>query len=194
MKQLTLLIFAIALFVTGAFSAQAQTSTASTTEEGGSIFDSVVESVTNITETVQEQLPLPKPAPQSILSERAQERITNLAANISNRFDGIIARLENIHNRLETRIVKLEEAGVDVSQARQSLTRADEALNRAKGELRGIDEAVAYVVGSTDPKTEWQQVRLTFISAREEVRTAHTELRNTVTALKSAQPTATTNQ
>lgn len=193
MKQSTFLIFAIALFVTSAFSVQAQTSTASTTDGGGSIFDSVVESVSNITETVQEQLPLPKLAPKSILSERAQERITNLAANISNRFDGIIARLENIHNRLETRIVKLEEAGVDMSQARQSLTKSREALDRAKGELRGIDEAVVYVVGSTDPKTSWQQVRLTFISARTEVRTAHTELRNTVANLKNVPPATTVN-
>ncbi len=193
MKQSTFLIFAIAFFVTSAFSVQAQTSTASTTDEGGGIFDSVVKSVTDITETVQEQLPLPKPAPQSILSERAQERITNLAANISNRFDGIIARLENIHNRLETRIVKLEEAGVDMSQARQSLTKSREALDRAKGELRGIDEAVVYVVGSTDPKTSWQQVRLTFISARTEVRTAHTELRNTVANLKNVPPATTVN-
>lgn len=193
MKQSALLIFAIAFFVTSTFSVHAQTSTASTTDGGGSIFDSVVKSVTNITETVQEQLPLPKPAPKSILSERAQERITNLAANISNRFDGIIARLENIHNRLETRIVKLEEAGVDMSQARQSLTKSREALDRAKGELRGIDEAVVYVVGSTDPKTSWQQVRLTFISARTEVRTAHTELRNTVANLKNVPPATTVN-
>jgi exonuclease VII small subunit len=153
----------------------------------------VFESVSNITETVQEQLPLSKPAPQSVLSGRAQERITNLAANISNRFDGIIARLENIHDRLETRIIKLEESGADVSQARQSLNKSSEAIDRARGELRGIDEAVAYVVGSPDPKTAWQQVRLTFISARTEVRTAHTELRNTVANLKNIQPATTAN-
>ena len=189
MKKTTLLIFSIVLFAT---SAEAQSTTASTSDTGG-LFDNVIESVSDITQTVQEQLPLPKPAPKSILSERAQERITNLAANISNRFDGIIARLENIHNRLETRIIKLEEAGVDVSQARQSLTKSREALERAKGELRGIDEAVVFVVGSTDPKSEWQKVRLTFISARQEVRTAHTELRNTVAYLKNAQPAPTTN-
>ena len=189
MKKTTLLIFSIVLFAT---SAEAQSTTASTSDTGG-LFDNVIESVSDITQTVQEQLPLPKPAPKSILSERAQERITNLAANISNRFDGIIARLENIHNRLETRIIKLEETGVDASQARQSLTRSREALQRAKGELRGIDEAVVFVVGSTDPKSEWQKVRLTFISARQEVRTAHTELRNTVAYLKNAQPAPTTN-
>ena len=189
MKKTTLLIFSIVLFAT---SAEAQSTTASTSDTGG-LFDNVIESVSDITQTVQEQLPLPKPAPQSRLSERAQERITNLAANISNRFDGIIARLENIHNRLETRIIKLEEAGVDVSQARQSLTKSREALERAKGELRDIDEAVVFVVGSTDPKTQWQRVRLTFISAREEVRTAHAELRNTVAHLKNAQPATPTN-
>lgn len=192
MKKITFFILATVLTATNAVPARAQTTTASTTESGG-IFDSVIESVSSITETVQEQLPLPKPAPQSVLSERAQERITNLAANISNRFDGIVARLENIHNRLETRIIKLEESGADVSQARQSLTKSHEALNRAKGELRGIDEAVAYVVGSPNPKTAWQQVRLTFISAREEVRTAHTELRNTVANLKNVQPATTVN-
>ena len=192
MKQLTLLIFTTTLFATGAFYTHAQTSTASTTP-GSGILDSVIKSVGDITDTVQEQLPLTKPAPQSVLSERAQERITNLAANISNRFDGIIARLENIHNRLETRIIKLEESGADVSQARQSLTNSSEALDRARGELRGIDEAVAYVVGSPDPKTAWQQVRLTFIAARTEVRTAHTELRNTVANLKNVQPATTIN-
>ena len=192
MKSFTLLLICVALLTAHTYQAHAQTSTASSTERGG-IFDTVVESVSNITETVQEQLPLPKPEAKSVLSERAQERITNLAANISNRFDGIIARLQNIINRLNTRIEKLEATGADVSQAKQSLQSADIALEAARDDLDDIDDAVAAVVGSPDPKTEWQGVRAKFVSAREHVRTAHTELRNTVAHLKNIQPAAAVN-
>ncbi len=192
MKSFTLLLICVAVLTAHVYPTHAQTSTASSTESGG-IFDTVVESVSNITETVQEQLPLPKPEAKSVLSERAQERITNLAANISNRFDGIIARLQNIINRLNTRIEKLEATGADVSQAKQSLASAGVALEAARDDLDDIDDAVATVVGSPDPKTEWQGVRAKFISAREHVRTAHSELRATVAHLKNAQPAATAN-
>jgi predicted PurR-regulated permease PerM len=193
MKLFSLLIFASVIIFGGTYTVSAQTSTASTTENGSGIFDSVIEKVTDITETVQEQLPRPKPAPQTILSERAQERVTNLAANISNRFDGIIARLQNITNRLNTRVEKLEASGIDVTLARISLSAADTALDDARGELGDIDEAVARVIGSSDPKTEWQNVRAKFMQAREHVRTAHTQLRNTVVNLKETAPATTTN-
>jgi exonuclease VII small subunit len=186
MKFSTLLI----LFLLLVQPAEAQTTTATTSENGG-IFESVSEGVTTITETVQEQI---KPTPSEVvLNARAQERITNLAANISNRFDAIIARLQNITSRLNTRIEKLDNAAVDTSAAKQSLEAAQTALDAARADMRGIDAKVLQVVGSTNPKADWQEVRATFISAREHVRTAHSELRSTVQHLKTAEAASTTS-
>ncbi|MEY2665036.1 MAG: hypothetical protein RLZZ480_141 [Candidatus Parcubacteria bacterium] len=164
------------------FPVHAQTSTATSTESSG-FLETVVENVSNLTENLTPSTP--EPTNKAVLSPRAQERITNLAANISNRLEAIIARLQNITSRLHTRIEKLHDAQVDTSGANQSLEAAQTALDAARADLRGIDEKVLRVVGSTDPKNEWKNVRATFVSARDNIRTAHSELRNTVSQLKT---------
>lgn len=170
--------------------AYAQTTTASSTESNGGIFESVIERVSDVAETVQEQVTPAEPE-KAVLSARSQERITNLAANISNRFDAIIARLQNITSRLDTRIEKLNAAQVDTTGAKQSLNAAQTALDAARADMRGIDEKVLRVVGSTDPKSEWREVRATFVSARDNIKVAHSELRNTVTQLKALETPVT---
>lgn len=170
----------VALFTVTSVHAEVSTSTASTTDE--SIFSALRENVAEIRENVQERVG----NRQAALDARVQERITNLAANISNRFDGIIARLENITMRLDKRILKEASEGKDVTAARASLDAAKIALDNAKNEMDDIDEAVSGALGSTDPRGEWKTVRATFLSARDAIKIAHTELRNTVINLKAA--------
>lgn len=166
----------------------AQTTTASSTETGGGILNSVLQNVTDIKETVQEKIEGKPPAGNPALKKETQTRIINLAANISNRFDGIIARLENISGRLNKRIEKQAAEGYDVQAAQASLQAANTALSDAKNQMRDIDAAVVGAIGSSDPRGEWKKVRVTYLTARDAIRIAHTELKNTVSNLKNAQP------
>lgn len=159
----------------------AATTTASTTDSG--IIGSVINTVETITDTVQIQIQ-GSPVETSVLSPRAQERITNLAANTSNRLDAIIARLQQITARLDTRIQKIAATGVNVETAERSLNATKTSLDLARADMNNIDEAVRRVIGSPTPKQEWQSVRIRFVSARDHIRNAHTELRNTINAIK----------
>jgi hypothetical protein len=172
------------------------TSTASSSESSGGIFSGVLDTVNELRENVQEKV---LPQDQSVLTERTQKRIINLSANISNRLDGISDRLWQISGRLEDRIEKQSSEGYDVTTARDSLAAAKSALETARKDLSTIDRRVLAAVGSTDPKTGWKDVRATYIIARDNIKVAHSELRNTIGNLKSAtQPpppdTATTTE
>ena len=163
----------------------AQTTTASSTE-GGGFFETVINSVTGIKDGVQEQITGEKPLKDAVLTRRIQERIINLAANISNRFDGLIARLENIANRLQKRIDKERAEGYDMSAAEASLTTARSELTAAKEQMRDIDTSVLGAVGSVDPRGEWRVVRVQFLTARDHIKASHAALRETILNLKGA--------
>jgi hypothetical protein len=178
-------LFLIALISITPFAVlDAQTTTASSTPDG--ILNSVLQNVTDIKETVQEKIQRKDVAENPALPKKSQTRVINLAANISNRFDGVIYRLENISGRLNTRIEKQASEGYDVSTARASLEAANTALRDAKQQMHGIDEAVLGAIGSTDPRGEWKTVRTKYTTARDAIKLAYTELKNTVTNLKNA--------
>jgi hypothetical protein len=162
------------------------TTTASSSASAGGILNSVLQNVSDIKETVQERIQGKTLAENPALPKKSQTRVINLAANISNRFDGVIYRLENISGRLNTRIEKQASEGYDVSAARSSLEAANTALRDARQQMHGIDKAVLGAIGSTDPRGEWKNVRTRYISARDSIKTAYTELKNTVTNLKNA--------
>jgi len=190
MKQLiatSLLLFPLLLSGTVFAQTETSTTTASTTESGGIISD-IIQNVSEIGQGVKEQI---QGEQKAALEKRTQERITNLAANISNRFDGIIARLQNIIDRIDKRIEKQAGLGYDVTAAKNSLGSAQTSLDQAKAEMRGIDAAVNDALGSTDPRGEWKNVRQKFINARDSIRIAHAELRNTIINLKTASNTPT---
>ena len=123
---------------------------------------------------------------KAALEVRAQERITNLAANMSNRIDAITERIQNIIDRLDTRIVKLRELGLDPSEAEASLESAQDSLDAAISEISNIDVDVAAAVGSEDARAGWATVKEKYLSVRNHIKTAHTQLRATVAALKAA--------
>jgi exonuclease VII small subunit len=120
------------------------------------------------------------------LTERLQQRITNLAANISNRMDAAIARLNQIAGRLEVRIDQLEAAGVDVTEAEAELNKATESLERAAGTISDIDAIMADVTGSESPAQMWQTGRDTFVVVKSDLQNAREALRASVAALKQA--------
>jgi hypothetical protein len=169
------------------FAEEVSSTTASSTDSG--FFSNIIENVNDLREGVKEQFQ--DEEKNAVLEKRTQERITNLAANISNRFDGIIARLQNIIDRLSKRIEKQESLGYDVQAAKDSLSASTMALDEARTQMDDIDEAVRDALGSTDPRGEWRNVRTKYLTARESIRKAHTELRNTIINLKNAQKQTT---
>ena len=127
------------------------------------------------------------------LSERANERVINLAANISNKMDAAAIRLQNIIGRLDSRINKLEAAGIDVAAARLTLNSAQVSLTTAVNSLATIDATVLAAIGSQNPQATWADARDTFQTIRINLLTARTDIRATIEALQtSARTTDTT--
>ena len=159
-------------------------STASSTESGG-FFQTIVENVTGIKDIVVEET-----TSKSVLDAATEKRLTNLAANISNRLDGLNMRMRHIADRVGERIDTQAADGYDVTAARASLQKAYEHLDVASSKLKNIDRDVYSAFRSQNPKAEWREVRSTYIAARDSIKAAHAELKQTVTFLKSAAPAA----
>lgn len=134
--------------------------------------------------------PLPPPpvvdSRKAALQPIAQTRITNLAANLSNRLDASVRRLSNVAARLEQRINKMEAEGFVVTEARNSHREALAQLQVATISLQSIDAEVAAFVGSSDPRTAWVRLEIIYGTIGAQVITAHAALRESVQALESA--------
>ncbi len=128
------------------------------------------------------------------LSSRNQERIINLAANVSNRFDAAITRLQNISDRMATRAAKMEAVGYDITPATQALQTANSNLAQARLSLSTIDTMVIDTVRGADVARNWQRTKEQFSAIRSNIIFAHTNLRQGVVALKNPDPrTASTS-
>jgi hypothetical protein len=122
---------------------------------------------------------------QVALEEVRQARVLNLAANISNRMEAAIERLYDIVGRFEARINKLKVSGVNTSAAEEKLRSAVQLLSKARATLGNIDTLVQNATTSTQPKTDWQKVRVTYLEAGKLIRESHQALRETIALLKT---------
>lgn len=140
-------------------------------------------------ERVERATPNPSTRNNAVRGElkvTAQTRITNLAANLSNKMEGVISRLQNITARLESRMAKLEQNGTDTTNARASLAEAKASLTIASNLLANIDQDVYAFVTSDKPAANWLNLRETFSATREAILAARGHLRSTVAELKIA--------
>lgn len=128
------------------------------------------------------------------LQARAQERVINLAANMSNRMEAVIARLQNVSNRLQSRIEKINARGIDTQEAQNALASAQISIDAALGEIATIDADVSAAISSSDARAGWNTVKVKFFSIRDHITTAHTELRASVAGLKEATANPQTEQ
>jgi len=128
---------------------------------------------------------------QAALSQVRQERVINLAANISNRMEAAVARLFAIIERLETRIEKQKQAGQDTAETEAKLREAAGYIASARASLVNIDTLVYNAATSERPFGNWQEVRSTYQEAARLIRTSHQTLRETIVLLKSASITRT---
>ena len=129
---------------------------------------------------------------QITLSATTQQRIKNLAANISNRLEAAITRLTQIHNRLESRIQKMKAGGVDTTAAEASLLLAKTELEGATALLSNIDLEVHNATTANTPVTLWQDVKKRYQDAATLIRSAHANLRKAIAELKAAAAVAAT--
>ncbi len=135
------------------------------------------------------------------LQRVAQTRLTNLAANMSNRMDSAVARLQNVTDRLNSRLTKMEAEGKDVSQARTELALTQSKLDEAKRSLATIDNEVNAFVGSATPRENWNNLKNTYLNTREVIVAAHQSILATINlaqtttapAPETASTTPTTN-
>jgi hypothetical protein len=156
---------------------------ATTTEDGGLL--SSEDPTPEQGETAVVSTPL---VPVTNLTETDRVRVRNLAANISNSHDAVLARLTNIADRMQTRSATLEATGFDITVAQAELSAANNALARASSELASIDVLVAGVVASPDAVEAWLRTKAAYEAIDADLRAAHQALLRAVEALRTAAP------
>ena len=120
------------------------------------------------------------------LSSAGQIRITNLAANISNRLDSYHTRLQGITGRLDERLDILDARGIDTTVARSYVEDATAELEVAATSLARIDEIVATVTSGTDPRAAWNTLKEEYRTIYNTIKEAHGSLRSAIAAVKQA--------
>lgn len=140
------------------------------------------------TTTKPNAVPPPTIPAVSSLSPLAQNRITNLAANLSNREDATVRRLTNVSTRLDSRIAILEAAGQDMSKAKSHLKDARSKLDLAKVSLATIDKSVAIFVGASNPRESWVNLKLTYTTINTNIRIAYEAMKAALAAAESPSP------
>ncbi len=110
----------------------------------------------------------------------AQTRLTNLAANMSNRMDGAVTRLQNVTDRLTSRLGKMEAEGKNVTAARTELALAQSKLDEAKRNLSTIDTEVNAFIGSATPRENWQNLKNNYLNTRVLIIAAHQSILATI--------------
>lgn len=166
---------------------EAQSDTATSTETATTSTSTEATDATEQTEQ-SEQIVAPEMSQGTrvMLQTRAQERITKLVANISNRFDATITRFSNISTRLEQRITKLSSDGMDTSAALTELRNAQTYIDEARVMMAEIDVTVYNVVTSESPRTAWPTVRTNLQEVHTKLITTQESLRTVVAVLKNA--------
>lgn len=131
------------------------------------------------------------------ISEKRQQRIINLTANISNRLDAAIRRLNDITNRLESRITKLNQSGIDTSEAEASLAEAKLLLETSVTNMSTIDADIYAAITSETPGAAWREVRSLLLTVRRDLNSLQSLLGDTISALRRAianpEPTTATD-
>jgi hypothetical protein len=163
------------------------------------LFTSIVyaeEATTSESSSAEIINPLPTPknlTSEPVLSITAQSRLTNLTANMSNRMDATNSRLQNVADRLASRLQKMSDAGMDVSKAQSSLNAAKGHLDSAQKNMSNIDTEVTAFVGSTHPRDYWSDLKFIYISTKDDLTAAHTEILTTITLAQAAETLITPN-
>lgn len=122
---------------------------------------------------------------KAMLEKRVQDRIINLAANITSRFESMVNRFENIIERLDSRIEKLETLDVDTAAASAKLDSVKSDLGDVKEVMVNFSSVYEAVTGDT-PREAFNVAKAEMKSVHESLRLVHAGLREVVALLKEA--------
>ncbi len=183
-KYIYTLLVLTAYFALSTPAVLAQTETEATTTETTTAETGVQPETTTLRERIVEKG----------LSALKQNRIVNLAANISNMIDARISRLDTIAHRLERRIAKMEQAGLDVAAAKSKVAEAHTELDFAMSVMANIDSSVKAVSTSEKPKEAWLFVKGTFVEAHASIKEVKGLLKESIMLLREAKPVASSDE
>lgn len=122
------------------------------------------------------------------LTASQQDRIINLAANISNRLDMALTRLQNIHTRMESRAELLTSSGQDTTSATDTLTQSKALLTQIKTRLETIDSKVYSATTAPTPRTAWVLVRNEYVAIATDLRSSKELQTRALAELKTTTP------
>lgn len=131
------------------------------------VFPTIVAAQTSTDEGMQETI---------ALSTQTQNRIRNLAANISNRFDATIERLQQISSRVASREQKQITAGLNTAEATTQRQQGEHHLQIARSNMEHIDTRVEQAITATDPSTAWTSVHTHYTQTARELQTSYDAL------------------
>lgn len=134
------------------------------------------------------QPPAPTPVPDVQFTARTQERITNLAANVSTKHERTIERLQLISARLKARIDILKAGGQDTAAAEAKLMEVTTSLVNAKGFFTNIDTKVQAAVSAKNGALAWRELSSTYIGSASVILGAYVTLREVVYLLDPTKP------
>lgn len=123
--------------------------------------------------------------PREAFTRTIQDRIINLAGNVTARLTAIFERLNTISTRLESRMQKLEEMGVNTQTARAKLAEANTMI-RAGIDALSRTSSVSEAIRGNTPRESFARIRTQFTEIREMARQSYGLLKETVTLLKEA--------
>jgi hypothetical protein len=97
--------------------------------------------------------------------------------------------MDNITGRINSRITKMKAVGIDTTAAESSLGNARNSLTGAKATLASLSSPTQAIRGDT-PKESFQTIKIQLGTVRDLLKETHRYLRETVSLLKTATPTA----
>ena len=109
----------------------------------------------------------------STLSEAEQTRVTNLAANISNKMEATVKRLVNISLRMQARNAQSEAPEVVIQEVDRQLRRINPLINEVEGITQAMDGRIDEMVHSENPAERWRNIRTLYLSGKNNLREAH---------------------
>ena len=126
-----------------------------------------------------------KPAGNVKLDVRTQDRIINLAHNVTGKMRAAINRMDQIMGRIDARIAIMKGQNVDTAEAEKALQSAKNSLQFAKDNLPTLDAIIIEGVSSENPIQAFIKIRTQFRAIRDAIQNTQKILVYTVTTLKA---------
>ncbi len=119
------------------------------------------------------------------LESHVQDRVINLASNVTARLTTALDRMSHAAARLDSRIDKLHAVGIETTLAETRLAEAQKAIEEGRTKLKNIPSIDTAVRGDT-PRESFAIIRTEFVVVRDLMKQSHTLLIDTVALLKDA--------